>query len=132
MPGDESLLSVKSIGPLSAAILLAEIGDVQDFADPGKLAAYFGMVPRVEQSNHSQHHGIPRRGNKLVRTTLVQCALVAKRYSPFLCRFYERIQRRRGTGKAIVATDRKLLTIVYYTLKNHRVFTDFAAFALAA
>ena len=41
LPGDESLLSVKSIGPLSAAILLAEIGDVQDFADPGKLAVGF-------------------------------------------------------------------------------------------
>lgn len=133
LPGYHNLLSVKGIGSLSAAILLSAIGPVQDFADPGKLAAYFGLVPRVEQSNQSEHHGrITRRGNKLARTTLVQCALIAKRYSPFLHRFYERIRRRRGPGKAIVATARKLLTIVYYTLKNHWTFTDFAQFELAS
>ena len=132
LPGYDSLISIKGIGELSSAILLSAIGRVQDFSDAGKLAAYFGMVPRVEQSNHSQHRGrITRQGNKLARTTLVQCALVAKRYSPFLQGFYKRIQQRRGTGKAIVATARKLLTIVYYTLKNHWVFHDFGAFALA-
>jgi transposase len=131
LPGHQNLVSVKGIGSLSAAILLSAIGPVEDFPDPAHLAAYFGMVPRVNNSNETERHGrITRRGNKLARTTLVQCALVAKRYSPFLQRFYERIQRRRGTGKAIVATARKLLTIVYYTLKNHWVFTDFAAFAV--
>lgn len=131
LPGYRNLISVKGIGSLSAGILLSAIGPVQDFANPGKLAAYFGLVPRVEQSNHSEHRGrITRRGNKLARTTLVQCALIAKRYSPFLRRFYDRIQRRRGSGKAIVATARKLLTIVYYTLKNHWTFTDFTTFAV--
>jgi transposase len=131
LAGYQNLIRVKGIGSLSATILLSAIGPVQDFADPGKLAAYFGLVPRVQQSNQTEHHGrITRRGNKLARTTLVQCALIAKRYSPFLQRFYERIQRRRGTGKAIVATARKLLTIVYYTLKNHWLFTDFATFAV--
>ena len=91
------------------------------------------MVPRVQNSNETQHHGrITRRGNKLARTTLVQCALIAKRYSPFLQQFYERIQRRRGTGKAIVATARKLLTIIYYTLKNNWIFSDFANFEIAS
>lgn len=131
LPGYRNLISVKGIGPLSAGILLSAIGPVEDFAAAGKLAAYFGLVPRVEQSNQTEHRGrITRRGNQLARTTLVQCALIAKRYNPFLPRFYERIQRRRGAGKAIVATARKLLTIVYYTLKNPWVFTDFSAFAV--
>lgn len=133
LPGHQNLVSVKGVGSLSAAILLSAIGRVEDFPDPAHLAAYFGMVPRVNNSNETEHHGrITRRGNKLARTTLVQCALIAKRYSPFLAQFYERIQRRRGSGKAIVATARKLLTIIYYTLKNHWVFTDFAAFAVEA
>jgi len=132
LPGYEHLVSVKGIGSLGATILLSAIGRIEDFSEPGKLAAYFGLVPRVEQSNQTEHHGrITRRGNKLARTTLVQCALIAKRYSPFLRRFYERIQHRRGTGKAIVATARKLLTIVYYTLKNHWTFRDFTQFQLA-
>ena len=91
------------------------------------------MVPRVNHSNETEHRGrMTRRGNKLVRTTLVQCARIAKRYSPFLSRFYERIRRRRGTGKTIVATARKLLTILYYTLKNNWMFSDFAHFELAS
>jgi transposase len=131
-PGYRNLESIKGIGGLSAAILLSSIGRVEDFADAGKLAAYFGLVPRVEQSNQTEHCGrITCRGNKLARTALVQCALIAKRYSPFLQDFYERIQRRRGTGKAIIAAARKLLTIVYYTLKNNWVFDDFSSFALA-
>lgn len=130
--GHRNLVSIKGIGSLSTAILLSAIGRIEDFADAGKLAAYFGLVPRVTQSNESEHRGrITRRGNKLARTTLVQCALVAKRYNPSLKSFYERIQRRRGTGKAIVATARKLLTIVYYALKNDWVFSDFGHFVLA-
>ena len=133
LPGYPHRVSVQGIGSLGATMLLSAIGRIEDFAEPGKRAAYFGLVPRVEQSNHTEHHGrITRRGNQLARTTLAQCALIAKRYSPFLRRFYERMQRRRATGKAIVATARKLLTIVYYTLKNHGTFTNFPQFEVAS
>jgi transposase len=43
---------------------------------------------------------LTKQGNKLARTALVHCGLVAKRYSPYLSRFYERIKQRRGGGKA--------------------------------
>ena len=132
LPGFRNLISISGIGTLSAGVLLSAIGRIQDFSEPGKLAAYFGMVPKVQQSNHREHHGrITRCGNKVARTTLVQCALIAKRYNPRLRNFYERIRQRRGTGKAILATARKLLTIVYYTLKNNWTFTDSDHFALA-
>lgn len=133
LPGYSNLTSIRGIGTLSAAILLSAIGRVQDFSEPGKLAAYFGMVPSVQQSNQSDHHGrITRCGNKLARTTLVQCALIAIRYNPTLKKFYARLRQRRGTGKAILATARKLLTLVYYTLKNNWIFSDSDHFALAA
>lgn len=133
LPGYRNLRSIRGIGALSAGVLLSAIGRVQDFPEPGKLAAYFGMVPSVQQSNQSEHHGrITRAGNKLARTTLVQCALIAKRYNPSLQQFYQRIRHRRGTGKAILATARKLLTLIYYTLKNNWIFSDSDHFALAA
>ena len=132
LPGYCNIISIRGIGSTSAGILLSAIGRIQDFPEPGKLAAYFGMVPRVQQSNHSQHYGrITRQGNKLARTALVQCALVAIRYNPTLRNFYQRIRRRRGTGKAIFAAARKLLTIVYYTLKNNWIFRDSDHFVLA-
>lgn len=83
MDGFANLKSIKGIGDLSVSILLSVIGDVNDFADEGKLAAYFGIVPRVQQSADTLHSGrITKRGSKLGRTTLVQCALIAQRYSP--------------------------------------------------
>jgi transposase len=66
----------------------------------------------------------------LGRTTLVQCALIAQRYSPYLKKFYEK-KKSRGVGKAIIALARKLLGIIYRTLKNNWVFEDFPNFVLA-
>jgi transposase len=130
LTGYEGIVSIKGVGPRSAAVLLAAIGNVHDFESADKLAAYFGMVPRVAQSNETDHRGrITKRGNKLARTTLVQCSLVATRYSPYLKNFHERIRQRRGTGKAIIATARKLLSIIYDTLKNGWVFSDFTTFS---
>jgi len=61
---------------------------------------------------------------------LVQCAPIAKRYSPYLAGYYERIRSRRGTGRAIIALARKFLGIIYRTLKNDWNFEDFPNFAL--
>ena len=130
--GYEGLVSIKGVGPRSAAIFLSAIGDVSDFETEDKLAAYFGIVPRVSQSNDTDHRGrITKRGNKLVRTTLVQCTLVAIRYSGYLNSYYRRIKDRRGAGKAIIATARKLLKIIFDTLRNGWVFEDFTTFTLA-
>ena len=132
LQGHKNLTSIKGIGPLTGSILLSVIGDIHDFADEGKLAAYFGIVPRVSNSNETERSGrITKRGSKLGRTALVQCALIAQRYSPYLKRFYEKTKARRGTGKAIIALARKLLGIVYRTLKNNWVFEDFPNFVLA-
>ena len=132
LEGHKNLTSIKGIGPLSGSILLSVIGNIDDFADEGKLAAYFGIVPRIANSNETERSGrITKRGSKLGRTTLVQCALIALRYSPYLKRYYEKIKARRGTGKAIIALARKLLGIIYRTLKNNWVFEDFPNFVLA-
>jgi transposase len=130
--GQKNLVSIKGIGPRAAAILLSVIGDVEAFSSEAKLAAYFGIVPRVSNSNETVQHGrITKRGSKLGRTTLVQCTLVAKKYSPYLQRHYEKIKGKKGGGKAIIATARKFLGIIYRTLKNDWVFEDFPNFVLA-
>jgi transposase len=131
LKGHGNLTSIKGIGSLGASILLSVIGDVRDFPDEGKLASYFGIVPRIHHSNETERSGrITKRGSKLGRTALVQCALIAKRYSPYLANYYERIRSRRGTGRAIIALARKLLGIIYHTLKNNWVFQDFPHFVL--
>lgn len=133
LPGYKNLISIKGIGPLSAAIFLVTIGDIRNFAKAGNLAAFLGITPRVSQSNDSQRVGrITKRGSKIARTALVQCALIAMRYSPYLRNFYERIRSARGTGKAIIATARKLLNTIFYTLREGWVFEDFPNFQFKA
>ena len=132
LPGWENLTSIKGIGDTGASILLSTIGNIEDFADEGKLAAYFGIVPRVSNSNETEHSGrITKRGCKLGRTALVQCALIAMRYNPYMQAYYQRMKARRGTGKAIIAMSRKFLAIIYKTLKYDWIFEDFPQFILA-
>jgi transposase len=132
LEGHKNLSSIKGIGKITGAILLSVIGDVNDFPDEGRLASYFGIVPRVSNSNETERSGrIHKRGTKLGRTALVQSALIAANYSPYLKRFYEHVKARRGAGKAIIALARKFLGIIYRTLKNKWVFEDFPNFVLA-
>jgi transposase len=132
LEGHKSLTSIKGIGKITGAILLSVIGDVNDFPDESRLASYFGIVPRVSNSNQTEHSGrIHKRGTKLGRTALVQSALIAANSSPYLKNFYERVKARRGAGKAIIALARKFLGIIYRTRKNKWVFEDFPNFVLA-
>jgi len=132
LAGFESLVSMSGIGSLSAGILLSVIGEVKDFASADKLASYFGIVPRVSNSNETVHHGrITKRGNKTGRTTLVQCSLAAIKKSEYLKKYYEQVKARRGHGKAKIALARKYLGIIYKTLTNGWVFADFNNFELA-
>ncbi len=130
--GFENLKSMSGIGSLSAGILLSVIGEIKDFETADKLASYFGIVPRVSNSNETVNHGrITKRGNKTGRTTLVQCSLAAIKKSEYLKNYYEQVKARRGHGKAKIALARKYLGIIYNTLSNNWVFADFNNFELA-
>ena len=133
LPGYENLTSIKGIGSLSATVLLTVIGKISDFADENKLAAYLGLVPRIANSNESERSGrITKQGNKLARTALVQCGLVARGTVPICKASMNESKNCRGGGKAKIALARKLVKIVYDTLKIQWVFDDFPSFTLAA
>ena len=130
--GFDNLKSITGIGDVSATIMLSVIGDVNDFEDADKVASYLGIVPRVHNSADMVRHGrITKMGNKIARTALVQSTLIAIRHNGYLRQFYERLKVKKGSGKAIIATSRKLLTIIYRTLKYDLRFEDFNQYKLA-
>jgi transposase len=105
--------SIKGIGNINGAILLSIIGDVNDFPDEHRLASYFGIVPRVSNSNETERSGhIYKQGSKLRRTALVQSALIAANYSPYLKNFYERVKARRALVNLFVSRKKLLLAQV--------------------
>ena len=95
------------------------------FPTKKKLNSYFGVIPSVRQSNNKVYYGrITKRGSRMVRATLVQCTLSAINHNQILKPFYLKLKARKGSGKAIVATARKLLELIYYTLSNNIVWED--------
>jgi transposase len=121
----------RNLGGHKQIISIKGIGDIHGFADEKKLAAYFGIVPRVSDSSETRHQGhITKGDNKLGRTVLVQSTLGSIKYSSYLWIFYEKIKAKKGSGKAIIATAKKLPGIIYRTLKNRWIFEDFGDFVL--
>ena len=120
------LTTIPGIGFFSALLIYAEIGDIKRFPNSKKLCSYAGLVPSVRQSGNKTITGkITKEGNKLLRWVLVQCAFVAVRNDQRFSKFYERIKQRKGKGfKAIVATARKLLTVVYTVLKDKKPYIN--------
>jgi len=118
-PRAELLRSIPGVGVLTAYLLLAEIGDIGRFPSAKRLCSYAGLVPRTYASGgRSWQGGITRQGNRYIRYAMVEAAQVATRKDVALGRFYQRLKREKGAGKARVAVARKLLVAVYHILQR--------------
>jgi transposase len=123
------LMTIPGIGQYSAMLLLAEIGDIQRFADKHALTNYAGLVPWVRDSAEKRRRGgITRVGSPWLCWILVEAAQVAVRTSPAVRCYFERLRRRKHRNVAVVAVARKLLVAVWALLRHGECF-DEAKFA---
>jgi transposase len=108
------------VNVIAAATFLAAVGDIARFRDSRKLIAYLGLDPRVRQSGDqpARPGRISKRGSSSARWALVEAAWSVVQQPGPLRAFYERIKARRGHGKAIVATARKLATLSWCLLSR--------------
>jgi transposase len=120
LPGVSQLLQIRGLGMLTAIGLLAEIGDINWFAGSKQLVAYAGLATAVRQSNEVDRHGrITKQGRKKLRGILIQAVLTLARGNKTpLQEFYFKKKAEKGAGKAICATARKLLTVIFVMLKR--------------
>jgi transposase len=118
--GVRRLLQVHGLNLLSAISLLAEIGDISLFETSKQLVSYAGLATSTKQSSETvRHGGITKRGRKRLRTVCIQAVLaMVNRTETPLMSFYQKKKREKGAGKAICATARKLLTIIFVMLKK--------------
>ena len=126
-PTDISILvSIPGIQLQSASAILAEIGDINQYPSFKNLVSYAGLDPKVSESAGKSSYGhISKRGNKHLRFTLVECANgISRSKNNRLKVFYERIKRSKGHRQAVVATARKLATIIYHLLTNQEMYED--------
>ena len=104
-----------------AAVFVAEIGDVHRFAGASQLCSWAGLTPRHRESDTTVRRGpITKQGPRLVRWAAVEAVQRLPGGSKQAADFH-RIADRRGTGIGRVAAARRLLTLVFYGLRDGQV-----------
>ena len=120
-PGYETIQQIHGVGPVFAAIFVAEIGDVTRFDNARQISSWAGMTPRHRESDTVTHRGaITKQGPRLVRWAAVEAVSRNHRIEP-IHDVYVRVGQRRGVNKGRVAAARKLLTLVFYGLRDLEV-----------
>lgn len=120
---EDLLASVPGIGKTIARTLLAEMPELGSLG-PKQIAALAGLAPYTRQSGKWRGRSFIGGGRTAIRAALFMGALVAARHNPTLKAFRDRLV---AAGKpklvAIIATARKLLTILNAIIRDHKPWT---------
>lgn len=120
---DNHLQSIPGIGEVTAPVILAEIGDINNFSTPSKLTAFAGIDPSENQSGNkkSTDEKTSKRGSPYLRHAIYQAAFIASNNDPVMHDYYV---KKRAEGKhhyvALAGVERKLLGIIFHVLKENR------------
>jgi Transposase and inactivated derivatives len=122
-PAAQLLLTIPGVGQTTAAVIVAELGEIERFDSHKEVVSYAGLDPVVHQSGETELHGsISKKGPGALRWALVQAAWIAVRCEEYFGNFYMRLKRKKNEQIAIVATARKMLVSVFYMLKRNEPF----------
>ena len=117
-PRVKILTQLPGVGPFTALMILAEVGDIRRFASARQLASWAGLTPTVRGSDRVAHYGhISKEGSAWLRWVLCEAAQTAKR-SPQFAATFQRIAQRRGKKIATTAIARKLATRAWHLLAD--------------
>jgi transposase len=117
----QAIQAIYGVGEITAAIFVAEIGDVARFPTARHLCSWAGMTPKLRESDtHSYKGSITKQGSTIVRWAALECVVRYHGGAP-IAPAYRRIAERRGNHIARVAAARKLLTLVYYGLRDGEI-----------
>jgi transposase len=119
--GYQAIQALTGVGRTIAAIFVAEVGDVTRFRSAPALCSWAGLTPRHRESDTKVVRGaITKMGSRLVRWAALE-AVARYHGGTWLQHDFRRIAARRGKNKARVAVARKLLTLVYYGLRDGEI-----------
>lgn len=118
--------AVVGIGRRSAEAIISEIGtDMSRFPTAAHLSSWAGLSPGNNESAGKRKSAKTCKGNKVLKTTLIQSAKTArKKADSFFKAQYDRIVVRRGANRATVAVAHSMLIAIYHMLKDNLPFRD--------
>jgi transposase len=119
--GYRAIQAIHGVGPVLAAVFVAEIGDVTRFPSPDRLCSWAGLTPRHRESDTKVRRGsITKQGSRLVRWAAVE-AISRNHGGNKIKADYRRIAERRGRNIGRVAAARRVLCLVYYGLRDGEI-----------
>lgn len=124
----ELLQTIPGCGEIGSWTIRAYTDDISRFSSPKKYSSYAGLAPWVQNSNETIRHGrITKRGPEGLRTSLVQVVMGMRRMKDKSCAWrlmerYEMLKKHKSSGKAIIATARKLSVIIWHMLTGQVEF----------
>jgi transposase len=120
-PGYLAIQAIPGVGPVLAAVFVAEIGDIGRFARPEQLASWAGLTPKHHESDTTVHRGpITKQGSRLVRWAAVEAVQRVGGHTR-LGQVRDRVGQRRGRNIGVVAAARELTELVFYGLRDGRL-----------
>jgi transposase len=122
------LRTIPGVGAVTIEVVLGELGDITWFRNAKAVCASAGLAPSVRHSGGTKAKdlAISKEGSGLLRWVLVEVSWRAVRISPKWRRAFERISKRAGGKRAIVAVARKPLCVIYAMLRTmtpYRILT---------
>ena len=122
----EVLDSIPGIGPRAAEIIMAETGiEMTVFGDAAHLASWAGLCPGNKATGGKRLSGRTRKGNTYLRSVLVQAAWGASmKHHCYLSSQFQRLTKRLGRKKALVAVAHSLLVIIFHVLQRDQTYTE--------
>ena len=112
-PLTPNLLQITGISHISAAVLVAEIGDITRFSSSAKLARYTGCAPIPVYSSDHERHRLHRGGNRRLNSVTYTAAIVQKRFNPAAGELTKRHQPTKGTRGARRILQRHLVDVIH-------------------
>lgn len=120
-PAFALLQTIPGVGPLIAAICIAELGDISRFPSAKHVVSYAGLVPSEYSSGSRVRRGhITRVGSTVLRWAAIEATTNYVRRAPAAAARYQRLQQARGAGVARVATAASVLRTVHGVWKSGR------------
>ena len=119
------IATVPGITELSALFILSEIGaDMSVFESDRHLCSWAGLTPASNESANKKKSTRCSKAGQYLKPLLIQCALAAvkSKKGPYFAIKYQRIAKRRGKKKAIIAIARMMLTSIFHMLANNEDF----------